>query len=595
MSLSQQEFTNTGRAMLGRAQAGGILHITSIVIGSGTANQPSDLWPLTQLIHQEMSTNISSQRDYGDGTLLVEGSILSSDAPHAFLLKEVGVLARIGSEPDRLYSVGNVFAAAPDTIDPAAPTVEVFKIKLIIDRIPTDHVIVQIGPSENVTGVNLGADTVGPGVYYDALGNVLRFKRLVEGANMDIHDSTDGQSIYIGMNVLAHSVDLYVPLNYPNPPAGGLLFPTIQAAHDYLLQFSIPPDKLAIIHIAAGIFTGAGNNKVYIWHPDASQIRLTGQPRVDHTITAGPNYLDATHKNVQIAGNISDLYVGQPVYLMNTDPGWAGGCYITAKSGSIVTLSVIKRDSRNTYNINNTGVLGACRLSYFPSVIYEPNPHGAGSPWTADTINLVHGNNGVLSNLCIIGGYHVIHMLGTRCVLNNIQCFGTGGDDATCIASQNLLVLSSPSDLVMSDCVWGITGELMHGHESDVNIIANGCNTGIAMGGTFGAVPGAPFRPPWHAGKVYLVHCYAGAANWGMTSEFGYTFYACNDYGFMASNLGCFIFGGWQGNWMQLNYIDLWASAMGMISYVKGGGPVPNCLPAAGLYGTAENSFIAVH
>jgi hypothetical protein len=589
MSLSQQEFTNVGRAMLGRAQAGEILHITRIVIGSGNASQPSDLWPLTQLITQEMTTNISTQRDYGDGTLLVEGSILSTDAPHAFQLKEVGVMAHIANEADRLYSVANVFAAAPDTIDPAAPTVEVFKIKLIIDRIPTDHVIVQIGPTEAVSGVNLGADTVGPGVYKDTLGNVLRFKRLVEGVNMDIHESADGNSIYIGMNILPHNVDLYVPMNYPNPPTGALLFPTIQAAHDYLLQFTIPPDKRATIHLAAGVFQGTGNSPVYFTHPNASQITLLGQPRRDFTIAAGPNYLNDTHKNVQINGNISELIVGLPVYIMNSDPGWAGGCYITAKSGQIITLSVLKRDTRSVYNVNNTGVLGACRLSYLPSIIYEANPN-PGQPWQASSINVVCGNNMTVSNVCVIGGYHVLSLPGTRSVCSNVFLLGTGGDGATGLAGGDNVVVGWPSDVVVTDCGFGMGGYIT-AHNQDVNVIANACDTGIAADGVFGAVPGIQTA----TGKIFLVHCGSGCRNWGGFVEFGYTFYVKNDKGFVAQNLGSIVFGPVGGNWMQYNGTDLYASAMGFINYAKGGGPVPNCNPQAELYGQNQNSFITVN
>lgn len=593
MSLAKQEFTDSGRSMLGRAQNREILTISKIVVGSGSAAQPSDLWPLTAVKVHEMDVVISAKRDFGQGTLLVEGSFKSTDAPHAFYLKEIGVMAHIGAEADRLYSVANCFADPPDHIDPAAPTIQAFKIKLIIDRIPTDSLVIQIGPTENVLGENLGSDTVGPGVYKDAAGNILHFKRLVQGANMEIHDSTDGNSIYIGMNILPNNVDLYVPENYPGITDPDVLFPTIQAAHDYLLSFTIPPDKHATIHLAAGRFDGPGNSPCYLTHPNASQITLIGQPRRDFTIQAGPNYVSATAKNVQIAGNIAELVVGLPVYLMNTDTGWAGGCFISAKAGQVLTLTVHKKDTRPTYNINNSGALGACRLSYYPTTIYEANPN-PGQPWTAASMNVVCGNNMTVQNLCIIGGYHVLSVPGNRSVVGNVFCLGTGGEGATGIAAGENCVVQWPSDVVVTDCGFGLTG-FFTAHNLNVNVIANGCVTGISAQGVFGAVPGitAP------TGKIYLVHNGSCARNWGVITSFGNVYFACNDLGFDAANLGSFVFGpfpnfpiltGQTGD----NGLDLWAHAMGFIAYHKGTGPEPSCSPAKNTYGLNQNSFIVV-
>jgi hypothetical protein len=215
--------------MLGRAQNTEVLHITKIVVGAGSASQPSQLWPLTALINWKMDVVISSKRDYGQGTLLIEGSLRSDQAPSAFDLHEVGIMAHIGAEADRLYSVANAFTDPVDHIDPAAPTIQVFKVKLIIDRIPAAQLSISIGPSENVVGQNLGADTVGPGVYRDALGNVLNFKRIIKGTSMDIHqvpDDVNPTAIYIGVATLTNDLDVYVPMNYPSPPAGAPHYPS---------------------------------------------------------------------------------------------------------------------------------------------------------------------------------------------------------------------------------------------------------------------------------------------------------------------------------------------------------------------------------
>src|SRR5580765_908730 len=590
MSLSKQEFTDAGRSMLGRAQNGATLTITKIVVGSGQASQPSDLWPLTALKVQEMNVVISAKRDYGQGTLLVEGSFTSPQAPHAFSMREVGIMAHIASEADRLYSVANCFTDAPIPIDPASPTVETFKIKLIVDRIPTANLVVQIGPSENVIGSNIGPDTVGAGVYKDAAGNVLNFKRLVQGANMDIHESADENSIYIGMNLLPNNVDLYVPMSYANPPSGAMLFPTIQAAHDYLLGFTIPPDKHATIHLDAGVFQGAGNSPCYLTHPNASQITLIGRPRKDFTIAAGPNRVDPTHKNVQINGNIAELIVGLPVYVMNSDTGWAGGCYITGKSGQIITLSVLKRDTQTEYNLNNSGNFGACRLSYFPSIIYEANPN-PGQPWTAASMNVVCGENCTVTNVCIIGGYHVLTVPGNRSVIGNVFCLGTGGLGATGISAGDNCVVQWPSDVIVTDCDVGLSGAFT-AHNANVEVIVNACTNGIAgrTGCVFGAVPGIVTA----TGKIQLVHNATGCRNWGNILEFGHTYFVKNDVGFDCANIGAIVFGAVGGNWLLYNGLDLRATMMGLINYSKGGGGEPVCNPVKNTAGLNQNSYIAV-
>lgn len=324
MSLSKQEFTDSGRSMLGRAQAGERLTISKLVAGSGTAGQASELWPLTQPKVQELLFNISTKRDYGQGTLLVEGSFKSSDASRIFLLRELGIMAHIGAEADRLYSIANVFAEPPDNVDPASPSIHTFKVKLIIDRIPADMLTIQIGPTEAVTGENLGADTVGPGVYKEAAGNVLRFKRLVEGIGMEIRD--DGDSIYIGVQTLMNDLDLYVPANYPGISDPKVLFPTIQAAHDHLLQYMIPTNKHARIHVYSGHFPQSV--PINITHPNASQIEIHGMAVISKTVT-GTVTATGTLPNISVnvnVGNTSGIAVNDVVYLYDAPSAQLEGC-----------------------------------------------------------------------------------------------------------------------------------------------------------------------------------------------------------------------------------------------------------------------------
>ena len=331
MSLSKQEFTDAGRAMLGRAQNGERLTISKIVVGSGTAAQPSDLWPLTALIAHEMDVVISTTRDYGQGTLLVEGSLRSDQAPHAFDLHEVGVMAHIGTEADRLYSVANAFTDPPDHIDPAAPTIQVFKIKLIIDRIPTDSLVVTIGPSENVVGQNQLTDAEGPGVYKDALGNVLRFKRLIAGPHIDLTQDANEDSITIGVKVVTRDLDFYVPLTYPGISDPSVLFPTIQDALDSVADLIIPTDHLVTVHVDAGHFP----QTALVNHPDSGQIRIIGRDvtllAISGTITtavagAAPNYTASV-----IVPSLTGIAVGDVVQIFNgPDIRLEVGGYVTA-------------------------------------------------------------------------------------------------------------------------------------------------------------------------------------------------------------------------------------------------------------------------
>jgi hypothetical protein len=341
MSLSKQEFTDAGRSMLGRAQNGERLTISKIVAGSGAATQPSDLWPLTALIAQEMNVVISAKRDYGQGTLLVEGSLRSDQAPHAFDLKEVGIMAHIGAEADRLYSVANAFADPPDHIDPAAPTIEVFKIKLIVDRIPTGDLVVQIGPSENVTGENQLTDGDGPGVYKDALGNVLRFKRLIAGPHIDLTQDANEDSITIGVKVVTRDLDFYVPLTYPGITDPAVLFPTIQDALDSVADLIIPSNRRVTVHVDAGHFP----QTALVDHPNGSQIQIIGRDlnliAVTGAVTtavagAAPNYTMSV-----IVPSLTGIAVGDVVQLFNApDPRLELGGYVTATRPTPPTVDI---------------------------------------------------------------------------------------------------------------------------------------------------------------------------------------------------------------------------------------------------------------
>src|SRR5499427_10676986 len=112
MALNLQVFTNAGISMLGAADAGATLTITRIVIGSGSATQDSDLYPLTALINWQEDVTITRKQDLGNGVMLVSGVINECDMPAGppFHLRELGIMA---------YTTGATGTGATGTPPPA--------------------------------------------------------------------------------------------------------------------------------------------------------------------------------------------------------------------------------------------------------------------------------------------------------------------------------------------------------------------------------------------------------------------------------------------------------------------------------------------
>lgn len=586
MSLSKQEFTDAGRSMLGRAQAGEILTVTKLVVGSGSANQASDLWPLTQPIVQEHLFNVSAKRDYGNGILLVEGSFKSAQVARAFLMRELGVMAHIGNEADRLYSVSNVFLEQPDNVDPVSPSVHSFKVKLVIDRIPEDKLTIQIGPTENVMGENLGADTVGPGVYKEAAGNVLRFRRIIEGSGMEIRyePTPDGDAIYIGVSTLKQDLDLYVPLDYPNAPSQDVCFPSVQAAHDHLLQWLIPTDKFARIHVGPNILHHTGTN---FSHPNSRQISLLGWPRVDVPIVV-INYVNPQRKNVQVASTAGlTLEVGRPVYVAWSQSGHVGGSQIVSVAGNVITLSTVKRgDTRPPYTTQSTQAqCPSQRMSYYPSVLWldDPNPSQRA---TVANLQFPYGINKI-ENICAVGGFVGFAHYGIAwmkdCQAQGIQ---HGVHGITGIGSSLYL----QGEIVSSDQEWGIdgAGNVFSGPNDTIMVNGNVVGlTGSGVGHNFGAI-----NPAYVNAWVYINHCGAGVRNWAGMLHVGHVIYQNNDIGFDIGNNGVLLVGP-LGSVPLNNGLDLRAQGLSYINYTREGGPMPTCSPAVGVAGNS-NSWIDV-
>jgi hypothetical protein len=601
MSLAKQEFTNAGRAMLGRAQNGEVLHITKIVVGSGTVSSAEEIWPLTQLVTQEMEVTLTAKRDYGDGTMLVEGSFNSDAAPHAFFLKEVGVMAHVETgglteqpptatdtsnappparvEADRLYSASNVLLEPADYIDPAVPTIQAFKIKLVIDRIPTESVVVEIGPSENVIGENVGADSVGPGVYHEAAGNVLRFKRLVEGPGIELTEAADEHSIEIAARQLRNNVDLYVPEDHPDAPNHDVAFPSIQDAHDYLLGFRIPADKFATIHVYKG--TLVVHSTTLFSHPDSAQINVIGYPRLDKTVTSivfqagtppAPNY-----KRLAIA-DISGLAQYTYGYLTNCAGAWAGGCQIVGTPhANDVLASIEKRDTRGNYttqaNAQNQ------RFSTYPTLI-----DGRTIPAGANPVFSCPYGIGKIENICALGAWASFSLRdGT---IKN--CMGWGSVRGINNAGGTV---SIQGECCFTQCDFGITGlGVVTAFESPTLpmwLHINACTQGITPSGSGFAIGSITGNMP--NTRVYLCRNFYGVnLGGGAYMEGGSFIYCYNDNGFRCSVNSTLFLGAAYGSEPQGNLVDIYAQGMSYVQYDRHGYAAPICIPQPGV---PDNDF----
>ena len=565
--------------MLGRAQNGETLTITKIVVGDGAASQPSDLWPLTNLIAQKKVVTLSTKNDFGDGTLLVEGSFNSDDVPSAFYLKEVGVMAHIGAEADRLYSVANVFSDPPDYVDPAAPTIQAFKIKLVIDRIPAVNLVVSISPSENVLGENLGADTVGPGWYASAAGNILKFKRIEAGPGIECIEDAGHTKVTVRTKELQTNVDLYVPESYPGAPVGAR-FPTIQAAHDYLLAFRIPADKLATIHVWSGALTIDPPGTI-LYHPDAKQISIIGQPRIDKPCSR-VNYINPTRKDAIVSNN-TGLSINLPVWLAYCGGGFSGGALITSIAGTTIGLNVFKQDSRPTYTLNDTASSGVRRLSYLPTILVFN-----GTPTSGQ--NVLTCPNGIRSieNICCYNGWHGIAIGGTGGTVRNCMVMSVSHVCLSISGHVNLV----DENVFCNGGTFGITGDGVLSAPYQTYISA--CGQGIGLDQSGVGCYEVPLQPL--NGIVYFNHNVYGCNARGSTIAIGSIVFTNNDYAFNSEKGGAQILnGGGIGGIPYNNGIDCRAAGMSYIEYGIDdnltGVPPPTCNPTAETNGN-QNSFI---
>lgn len=583
MSLAQQVFTDAGKSMLGRAQASETLTISKIVLGDGSASQDSDYFGRTTLFNKRMDVTITSKTDLGGGVLLVEGSFLSSAAPAAFQLRELGIQAHIGAEADRLYCASNVYTDPPDTIDPSSPSVQAFKIKLIVDRIPSAQLVIQIGPTENITGENVGSSANGPGWFKEAVANLMRFKRAKAGAGISIVEDASGDFITIAEKQLTQNFDLYVPANNPDYVAGPntAVFADIQAAHDYLLQFRIPANITATIHVHelnhAIMNFGAGGTSIAFSHPDSKQIALIGEARVDKAVTK-IQWVSNTQKDVTCT-DVTGLAVGMYVWLA-LSPGYGGGCQIASVNTStkVVRVNIWNQSGKAPYNTLDTN---ANRLSYLPTKLQiSPNPtvlgQGISCPNGIQSIQniLVIGH----SNANLSNTYDQINYLSYAFTPNSGSLINCMAVNARRGLSGGTGAVSLSGDCVFANCGFGIVGGSQTLAYYDAYTYINGCGQGVLSGGTFalGSIVAGNNNT-----QVWLNHNLYGANITGGVGLIGGTWWVINNWtGIQATSVGSISLGAGYGSFLLNNTIDIRAQGQSYVRYDRWELQMPTCDPA---------------
>jgi hypothetical protein len=342
-------------------------------------------------------------------------------------------------------------------------------------------------------------------------------------------------------------------------------FATIAAALTYIAPFIIPPDKTVTIHVYKGTFASAA--AILVNHPNAQQITITGEPRVDKTITA-INNLDATHKNVTV-NNTTGLVVGQHVYIANTTGGWAGGCMITAIAGLVVTCTVEKADAQAAYTTSAT--FAGQRLSYYPTVLTT----------TGNTIFSCPFGIGSLTNLTMDGGDNVLHGIST---INGVSVWNTGSGmnaDTLTMLGENVFTKCTSFGIISSNLVKGFA-----------QTYVNACAVGIAcQSALIGSQGGGQ-----DSTLLYLSHNGVALQVYGGAQFRGGSLHASSNNNVVLANLNSTALinpGGGYQSVLDNNGTALKAQGNSYIAYVSNGAASPSCDPPADTLGN-QNSLIHI-
>lgn len=563
MNLNNQILTDAGKAMIGAANAGTLLTITKLVVGSGVASVVSDLYPLTALKIWKADAAITRKTDLGGGKIIVSGALTEKTMPAggAFPFIELGVMAKVGSGPEQLYCVANAFTDSPQTVTPGGPNTFAFDITIVVDR--ASNVSITIGDPNTVACANIPSDaTVGPGLYANRLGNIFQFKRLVAGAGVVMTEAAD--RITVAGKVLTGDTNLYVPTSNPAAPDPSVAFPTLQAAIDYLNDYRIPYNTAVFINIAAGTFTSA--NTITVSHPNAQRIFILGAAAITKNITAIV-HLDATHKKVTL-NNVTGLGVDQYINIVGTaTAGYSGGGQISNIAGNVVTVTIRTGYVSYPEYVTAAGAVG--RLTAYPTILIGPAhqlgiycPFGLG---LMQNVSIESGPSG--------GGSLAIYTQG-NIALSSVAIW----DNST-----GLLIEGCKADVsnecTFTSCDLAISGDTLHAS----NLYITGCKIGIQVkNGSVGAVDldGTNTSTGYFSHNALCVSVWNGAYFQGgnlkaaanvslIDCQYGSTVIINNPtYKSLIENAG--------------GFSDLQANYNGVIRYYLNGGASPTCSPAAG-------------
>jgi hypothetical protein len=628
MALNKQVFTNAGLNMLGQANAGLQLVVSRIVVGSGPAAQDSDLYPLTALITWKSDVTITRKQDLGGGKMIVSGTLNEWEMPAGvpFPLRELGIMAHIvggttqlaagdrtvtpppplttgpsggvimgaptthGSDApgpmphdasDLLYCASNVYAAAPDTITPGGTTSRSFDITIEIDR--ATNVTITIGGVGTYDAQNI--PTTPPpnsaGWYAGREGNVFDFKRIIQGVGILLTETAD--RITVSTTQLTQNVDLYVPASHPQCPDPSVGFPTIQAAHDYLLGFRIPASKTATIHVYKSL---DGFSPLLIIprpgmlfsHPDSRQIYIIGEPRIEIDI-ASPGVVSSgggTTKDITLT-SAAAVHVGQRIYYRGGAPWWVGGCKVTAKVGNKITCTKLNASSR-TQRTDTDAPASGRQVRLYPTVIAFDTTQ---QTQLGDFMLAAPNGIGGIQNICFDGGFYCIGIDSGG--VTDVQLLGTSTPTPPSPHSRRGFsngngVVQFGGEVCITDFDFGILGPGVFAAFTGQTIVT-ACNYGVMPSGsgyTLGAITaGQPTVGVW------LCKCGQGIRATSGNIGGGQYVISGNDTGVYCAMNGSVNLEHWAPqleNYFGDNGTDLWAETFGFIQFQATANP-PVCSP----------------
>lgn len=439
--------TTGGQGLIAQAHLGRKLTFTKIAVGSGNV---ATALTATALAAHQMNVGITSiQRDATNtNQVRVRGVFNNVSLTTGFNWREMGLFARIDSEPEVLYSYV-ADTGAGDLIpayDGANPVIVYPTIIVIIESTIPIHADIVIGG--DVDAENIGTSTV-EGWFAQKAANTLQFKRPVQGDGIELTESAD--TITIGQRILTLDLDLYVPLDHPAAGANPR-FPTIQAAWNSLAQTTIPAGRQATINVAEGIY--AIDSGLDLVHPNSDRISIIGAPPVRLPLTGGLNgWSNAGYGpgNYQfllgMASVDSDrVNVGDVIAIRGADAYVYDGAWrvVNRVAGAVTLLQTSPR---------TLGIESATPATSF--AFWYPTRLVTNSRLSRNTINIGSPGLSALRNFAIRDtqgtGLYTTISIATNPSTLTLDSIAISGSDATAISAVNSGVVLNCLDVFIGD------------------------------------------------------------------------------------------------------------------------------------------------